>query len=80
MTQIRRIWPTVLRTVLGCVLIGLITFVCYRLQLNLSVTGFAFLIVIVLQSLVGNFVSSAVVSVVAVLCLDFFLYTSSIFL
>ena len=72
MTQIRRIWPTVLRTVLGCVLIGLITFVCYRLQLNLSVTGFAFLIVIVLQSLVGNFVSSAVVSVVAVLCLDFF--------
>jgi len=70
--QTRRIWPSVLRTVLGCVLIGLITFVCYRLQLNLSVTGFAFLIVIVLQSLVGNFVSSAVVSVVAVLCLDFF--------
>jgi two-component system sensor histidine kinase KdpD len=70
--QIRRIWPSVLRTALGCVLIGLITFVCYRLQLNLSVTGFAFLIVIVLQSLVGNFVSSAVVSVVAVLCLDFF--------
>jgi two-component system sensor histidine kinase KdpD len=70
--QIRRIWPSVLRTILGCVLIGLITFVCYRLQLNLSVTGFAFLIVIVLQSLVGNFVSSAVVSVVAVLCLDFF--------
>ena len=62
----------VIRTLLGCVLIGLITFVCYRLQLNLSVTGFAFLIVIVLQSLVGNFVSSAVVSVVAVLCLDFF--------
>jgi len=72
MRQIRRIWPSVFRTVLGCVLIGLISFVCHRLQLTLSVTGFAFLIVIVLQSLVGNFVSSAVVSVVAVLCLDFF--------
>jgi two-component system, OmpR family, sensor histidine kinase KdpD len=72
MIQIRRIWPSVVRTVLGCVLIGLITFVCDRLHLNLSVTGFAYLIVIVLQSLIGNFVSSAVVSVVAVLCLDFF--------
>lgn len=67
-----RIWPSVVRTVFGCVLIGLTTFVCYRLQMNFSVTGFIYLIVIVLQSLVGNFASSAVVSVVAVLCLDFF--------
>src|ERR1022692_307018 len=72
MRQIHRIWPSLIRTVLGCLLIGLITFVCYRLQLNLSVTGFIYLIVIVLQSLVGNFASSAAVSLVAVLCLDFF--------
>jgi len=50
----------------------LITFVCYRLHLNLSVTGFVYLIVIVFQSLVGDFVSSASVSLIAVLCLDFF--------
>ena len=62
----------VIRTLLGCLLIGLITFVCYRLHLNLSVTGFVYLIVIVFQSLVGDFASSASVSVVAVLCLDFF--------
>jgi two-component system sensor histidine kinase KdpD len=56
-------------------LIGLITFVSYRLRLNLSVTGFAYLIVIVLQSLIANFASSASVSLVAVLCLDFFFTT-----
>jgi two-component system sensor histidine kinase KdpD len=50
----------------------LITFVCYRLHLNLSVTGFVYLIVIVFQTLVGDFASSASVSLVAVLCLDFF--------
>jgi two-component system sensor histidine kinase KdpD len=50
----------------------LITFVCYRLHLNLSVTGFVYLIVIVFQSLVGDFASSASVSLIAVLCLDFF--------
>jgi two-component system sensor histidine kinase KdpD len=78
MRQFRKIWPFVTRTVLGCLLIGLTTFVCYRLQLNLNVTGFIYLIVIVLQSLAGSFASSAVVSVVAVLCLDF-LFTPPLF-
>src|ERR1700689_115313 len=72
MTQAKRIWTSLIRTGPGCVLIGLITFLCYRLQLNLTITGFLYLIAIVLQSLIGNFVSSAVVSLVAVLCLDFF--------
>ena len=78
MRQIRQIWPVVSRTILGCLLIGLATFVCYRLQLNLNVTGFIYLIVIVLQSLAGSFASSAAVSVVAVLCLDF-LFTPPLF-
>jgi two-component system sensor histidine kinase KdpD len=78
MRQIRKIWPFVTRTILGCLLIGLTTFVCYRLRLNLNVTGFIYLIVIVLQSLAGSFASSAVVSVVAVLCLDF-LFTPPLF-
>jgi len=72
MTKISRIWRSVFRTVVGCLLIGVITFVCYRLQLNLSVTGFVFLIAVVLLSLAGSFASCFVVSVVAVLCLDFF--------
>jgi two-component system, OmpR family, sensor histidine kinase KdpD len=75
MRRICKIWPFLIRTTAGCLLIGLITFVAYRLQLNFSVTGFIYLIVIVLQSLAGSFASSAVVSVVAVLCLDFFFTT-----
>src|ERR1700723_3731141 len=72
MKQPKSVWALLIRTGPGCFLIALITFVCYRLQLNLTVTGFIYLIAIVLQSLIGNFISSAVVSVVAVLCLDFF--------
>jgi two-component system, OmpR family, sensor histidine kinase KdpD len=71
-TPSKRVQPSVIRTVPGCLMIGLITFVCYRLQLTLTVTGFIYLIAIVLQSLIGRFISSALVSVVAVLCLDFF--------
>ena len=72
MRRTYRIWLSLIRTVPGCLLIGLITLVCYRLELNLSVTGFVYLIVIVFQTLVGDFASSASVSLVAVLCLDFF--------
>jgi two-component system, OmpR family, sensor histidine kinase KdpD len=72
MRQIRRIWPSLIHTVLGCLLIGLVSFVCYRFRLNLSVTAFIYLIVIVLQARIGSFASSAAVSLAAVLCLDFF--------
>jgi two-component system sensor histidine kinase KdpD len=70
--QPKRVWAALIRTGPGCFLIALITFVCYRLQLNLTVTGFIYLIAIVLQSLIGSFISSSLVSVAAVLCLDFF--------
>jgi two-component system, OmpR family, sensor histidine kinase KdpD len=72
MRQANTVRSSLIQTVPGCLLIGLITLVCYRLQLNLSITGFLYLIVVVLQSLVGTFASSAAVSAVAVLCLDFF--------
>jgi len=78
LTFTHRILPSVIRTVPGCLVIGVITFVCYRLQLNLSITGFVFLIVVVLQSCMGTFASSAAVSVMAVLCLDFF-FTPPVF-
>jgi two-component system, OmpR family, sensor histidine kinase KdpD len=72
MRKTYKIWHFFTRTIPGCLLVGLITFICFRLQLNLSVTGFVYLIAVVLQSLMGNFASSVVVSLVAVLCLDFF--------
>jgi K+-sensing histidine kinase KdpD len=51
---------------------GLVTLICYGLGLSLPVTGFCYLIVVVLQSLTGDFRSSAVVSVLCAACLDYF--------
>jgi PAS domain S-box-containing protein len=43
-----------------------------RLQLNISTAGFLYLIVIVLLSLAGDYVSSVVTSVIAAVCLAYF--------
>jgi two-component system sensor histidine kinase KdpD len=63
---------SLLRTIPGILLVALVTFICYELGLNITATGFLYLIVVVLQSLFGDFASSAAVSVIADLCLNFF--------
>jgi two-component system sensor histidine kinase KdpD len=70
--KIYEFWRSGLRALPGTFLVGLVTFICYGLGLNLTATGFLYLIVVVLQSLLGDFVSSAVVSIFADLCLNFF--------
>jgi two-component system sensor histidine kinase KdpD len=65
-------WLSGIRAIPGTLLVGLVTAICYALRLDLTVTGFLYLIVVVLQSLIGDFVSSAVVSIIADLCLNFF--------
>lgn len=65
-------WHSVTRAIPGTFLVGLVTAICYALRLDLTVTGFLYLIIVVLQSLIGDFVSSAIVSVIADLCLNFF--------
>lgn len=68
----QRFWRSVIRAIPGTVVVGIVTGICYALRLDLTVTGFLYLIIVVLQSLMGDFVSSAVVSVIADLCLNFF--------
>jgi two-component system, OmpR family, sensor histidine kinase KdpD len=63
---------SVIRAIPGTFLVGLVTATCYALRLDLTVTGFLYLIMVVLQSLIGDFASSAIVSVIADLCLNFF--------
>ena len=58
--------------VFGCLALAIVTWVCLVLDLYPGAVGCAFLIVIVLLSLLDSFVSSAIFSVVAVACLDFF--------
>jgi len=70
--EINRFWRSGIRAIPGTVLVGLVTFISYGLGLHLTVTGFLYLIVVVLQSLLGDFVSSAAVSIIADLCLNFF--------
>jgi len=67
-----RRWRFLLRAMPGIIVAGLVTFICYGLKLSLPVTGFCYLIVVVLQSLTGDFRSSAVVSVLCAACLDYF--------
>jgi PAS domain S-box-containing protein len=70
--QIGRLRHLVLLWIAGSLAIGLITAVCFRLNLSLATTGFLFLIVIVLLSLMDSLVSSLVFSAIAVGCLNFF--------
>ncbi len=59
------LWP-------GGMGVALLTLVAYRLHLNYATVGFLYLLLVVLQSLSGNFWSSAIVSILAVGCLDYF--------
>jgi PAS domain S-box-containing protein len=62
----------------GGVALALAAWACFQLNLSFATTAFVFLIVIVLLSLMDSFISSAVFSVVAVGCLDFF-FTDPLF-
>ena len=68
----RRWWHSAIRAIPGIVVVASVTFICFGLGLNPTATGFLYLIVVLLQSLLGDFVSAAVVSVIADLCLNFF--------
>jgi two-component system, OmpR family, sensor histidine kinase KdpD len=67
-----RILRSLLRAGPASVVVRLITFVAYGLALNFATVSFCFLIVVVLQSLIGDFFSSAVVSLISFLCLSYF--------
>src|ERR1700687_5677987 len=57
---------------LGMLAVALLTLVAFRLQVGFGVASFCYLLLLVLQSLSGDFFSSAAVSRWSVGCLDFF--------
>jgi signal transduction histidine kinase len=69
---IHRLWRSTARCVLGGVGIGLLTFVCFRLQAPLPIVAILYLIVVVTLAVSGGFVPSIFTSVIAVLGLDYF--------
>jgi PAS domain S-box-containing protein len=70
--QTSRFWHAAAPSVVGSIAVALLTFVCFRLDVDPVTAAFLYLIVIVLVSLRGSFVPSAVVSIIAICCLDYF--------
>jgi signal transduction histidine kinase len=56
----------------GCAGLALMTFVCFQLNVRGAVAGLLYMTVIVLVSLRRRFISAVLVSLVAVICLDYF--------
>ena len=71
-------WHSVALGFFGGIALALVTLACFRLGLDLATTAFAYLIVIVLLSLMGSFYVSAVLSIIAVVALNYF-FASPIF-
>jgi PAS domain S-box-containing protein len=68
----RRLRLSAAQALLGSVGVALLTYICYRLHLDVATTALVDVIAVVLLSLTGNFISSAVVSITAALCLHYF--------
>ena len=67
-----RLRSVAVQFLLGVAGLALITFVCFRLDLGVARTGFAYVILVALVSLMGSFSASVVLSIVAAACLDYF--------
>jgi C4-dicarboxylate-specific signal transduction histidine kinase len=67
-----RFWRSAAQCLLGGVVVAVLTFVCFRLRVNLTIASLLYLTVVVLLSVTDAVVGSIFVSVVAVLCLDYF--------
>jgi len=57
---------------LGIAGLALITFICFQVGFGLARTGFAYVVLVALVSLLGSFSSSVVLSVFAAACLNYF--------
>src|SRR5262249_270216 len=67
-----RFWRPAIQTLAGGAGLAVLTLACFSLGLDLATTAFAYLILIVLLSLVGSFAASAILSVLAVAFLNYF--------
>src|SRR5712692_3937122 len=71
-------WRTAAQCLLGSIAVALLTFVCFRLQAGLAIASLLYLTVVVLLSVSDALGASVFVSIIAVLCLDYF-FTQPLF-
>jgi two-component system sensor histidine kinase KdpD len=67
-----RVWRSVLRTLPATVIVAGITLICYSLRVEFPTVSFIYLLIVLLQSLVADFLSSTIVSVICFLSLNYF--------
>src|SRR5271154_2865591 len=67
-----RFWHSAAQCLLGGVGVAVLTFASVRLQVNLTIASLFYLTVVVLLSITDAVAASILVSVLAVLCLDYF--------
>jgi signal transduction histidine kinase len=70
--RLRVYWRAVVQVLFGSAALAALTFVCVHLRLNLATALCLYLTLIILLSLRGSFVASAVVSLIAVASLDYY--------
>lgn len=68
----KTILSVAVQTLTGAVAVALVTVACVRLGVNLATVTCLLVIVIVLLSLWGNLLSAALISIIAVACLDYY--------
>jgi hypothetical protein len=71
-SEASRFWRSAAQYVVGGKGLALLTFARSRLGLDLTTMGFAYLILIAPLSMTGSIVGSAILSIVAVACLNYF--------
>jgi C4-dicarboxylate-specific signal transduction histidine kinase len=67
-----RFWRAAAQCLLGGAVVALLTFVCFRLRINLTIASLLYLTVVVLLSVTDAVVATVFVSIMAVLCLNYF--------
>jgi PAS domain S-box-containing protein len=67
-----RLQAVAAQLLLGIAGLALITFICFQVGFGLARTGFAYVVLVALVSLLGSFSSSVVLSLLAAACLNYF--------
>jgi len=73
-----KFWYSAAQFFVGGVALALLTFTCFRLNVNSTTVALLYLIVIVLVSLKARLIPAALLSIVAYLLLDYF-FTEPLF-
>src|SRR5271156_2686638 len=65
-------WRSAVQCLLASIAMAALTFVCFEFHVNLTIACLLYLTVVVVLSVMDAFVASVFVSIIAVLCLDYY--------